>query len=68
MDENRNRLLENNRRSAAARRAFQPFQDGEAFHYDPHYNYESEPKINIGAMNTMCQYCNALQWKNITIN
>ncbi len=63
-DQNQHRLLQKNRREHAARRALQPFNDGEAFSYDPQYQYENDPNLSIGPMNTICNFCNALKWKN----
>lgn len=35
-----------------------------AFEYEPDINYSVNPKIAIGAMDKLCQYCQALKFRN----
>ncbi|XP_055936862.1 uncharacterized protein LOC129966462 [Argiope bruennichi] len=37
-----------------------------AFEYAPDINYSAHPKIGIGAMDKVCQYCQALKFRNET--
>lgn len=67
MDANRALHLTADRTIARVRRAFTATTFlRHAFHYDPEIDYSSHSKINIGAMDKKCRYCNALKFKHET--
>jgi len=61
-EQRRTRSEDQRQRQAASRAAQWTFMEREAFRYNPANSYENHPQLNIGQMNDVCLYCDALKW------